>query len=281
MRNQIDSVVEDFGEEWERFPQNNLTDLDHIGQFNSYFHIFPWDKVNKKSVGADIGCGSGRWASLVAPKIGHLHLVDPSSKALQVAKSNLKSFKNISFSHKSVDELNFKNNSLDFAYCLGVLHHIPDTLAGIKAISHKLKPGAPFLIYLYYAFDNRPLWFRIIWRISDFIRKIVSNLPTKLKHFICDILAFVVYLPFVKIGCILRYFNILPKNWPLKYYLENSLYVLRTDALDRFGTKLEKRFTKSQIQKMLLTCGFHSIKFSKFIPHWCAIAIKGDINIDI
>ena len=42
---------------------------------------------------ADLGCGTGRWAKLVAPKVGKLHCIDPSS-ALDVARSNLSQFNN-------------------------------------------------------------------------------------------------------------------------------------------------------------------------------------------
>lgn len=276
MKNQDDSVVNDFGEEWDRFKQDKLTINDHISQFNSYFHIFPWEKISADSIGADVGCGSGRWASLVAPKVGHLHLVDPSEQALEVAKSNLTGLENTSFNVKSVHELPFENNSLDFAYCLGVLHHIPDTLAGIKSISEALKPGAPFLIYLYYAFDNRPLWFKFIWKISDLFRAVISGLPTKLKHLICEVIALLVYFPLTRIGRLLRSLGLLPRAWPLSYYLDHSYYVLRTDALDRFGTKLERRFTKNQIREMLENSGFENIKFSDTLPHWCAVGIKAD-----
>ena len=276
MKNQDDIVVSDFGEEWGKFKQDKLTNSDHVDQFNSYFHIFPWHMISKNMVGADIGCGSGRWASLVAPKVGHLHLVDPSKQALEVAKNNLKELENTSFDVKSVHELPFENNSLDFAYCLGVLHHIPDTSAGIKAIADVLKPGAPFLVYLYYAFDNRPLWFRALWKTSDLIRSVTSSLPTKLKHFVCELIAFFVYFPITRIGRFLRFCRMLPKAWPLSYYIDLSFYVLRTDALDRFGTKLEKRFTKAQIQKILEDNNFTDVKFSDTMPHWCAVGIKGD-----
>jgi hypothetical protein len=56
--------------------------------------------------------------------------------------------------------------------------------------------------------------------------------------------------------------------------LDHSYYVLRTDALDRFGTKLERRFTKDQIKEMLENSGFENIKFSDTLPHWCAVGIK-------
>ena len=82
-------VVKDFGSEWTRFDQSRLSEADRIEMFHSFFHIFPWAELPSKAVGADIGCGSGRWAALVAPQVGHLHLVDPSGDALSVAKQNL------------------------------------------------------------------------------------------------------------------------------------------------------------------------------------------------
>ena len=41
----------------------------------------------KKAEGFDMGCGTGRWAKFVAPKVGKLHCIDPSN-AIVVAKKN-------------------------------------------------------------------------------------------------------------------------------------------------------------------------------------------------
>lgn len=48
----------------------------------------------------------------------------------------------------AVDELPMDDESMDFAYSLGVLHHVPDTASGIKSCVEKLKPGATFLFPL-------------------------------------------------------------------------------------------------------------------------------------
>lgn len=267
-------VVEDFGSEWSRFNQSNLSQVDHRAMFESYFHIFPWGALPENAVGADIGCGSGRWASLVAPKVGHLHLLDPSKAALSVAEVNLSFAGNVSFHQSSVDELPFDQESLDFAYSLGVLHHVPDTLEAIKSIARVLKPGAPFLIYLYYAFDHRPWWFRTLWRMSDALRRVISVMPNKLKNIFCDVIAITIYFPLTRAAFILDYFGILPNAWPLSYYRDRDLYVLRTDALDRFGTRLEQRFTQSSIREMLEISNFENIYFSNTQPFWCAVAFK-------
>ncbi len=150
-------VVAGFGDEWSRFDQSELSKDELEKMFDNYFNIFPWEKLSAESVGFDLGCGSGRWAKMVAPRIGKLHLIDASGDALAVAKRNLQAADNCEFHHAGVEEIPLENDSCDFGYSLGVLHHIPDTQAGLQACVDKLKKGAPFLLYLYYRFDNRPV----------------------------------------------------------------------------------------------------------------------------
>jgi SAM-dependent methyltransferase len=149
-------TVEGFGDEWTRFDQSSLPDVERRQLFESYFGLFPWNALPQDAVGFDLGCGSGRWAKLVASEVGRLHCVDPSD-AIEVARANLRDVQNCEFHRASVDSIPLADSSMDFGYSLGVLHHVPDTEAGLRACVKKLKSGAPFLVYLYYAFDNRPL----------------------------------------------------------------------------------------------------------------------------
>lgn len=269
-----EAVVKDFGSEWSRFDQSDLSPTDQAEMFEGYFHIFPWHRLPPDSIGADIGCGSGRWASLVTPRVGHLSLVDPSDDALAVARKNLLNVENVSFYCTSVDSLSFEEQSLDFAYSLGVLHHVPDTAEAIHSIAKILKPGAPFLIYLYYAFDQRPRWFRALWRSSDRLRKFISRMPVPLKNAVCEGIALLVYFPLARTALFLERFGRLPDSWPLAYYRKRDYYVMRTDALDRFGTRLEQRFSRDEVKTMLQAAGFIDIRFSDTQPFWCAVGIK-------
>ena len=93
-------VVAGFGDEWSRFDQSALDEVELRQMFENYFNIFPWEALPENSVGFDLGCGSGRWAKLVAPRVGRLHLIDPSD-AIEVAKRNLSGVSNCSF-HRAV-----------------------------------------------------------------------------------------------------------------------------------------------------------------------------------
>jgi SAM-dependent methyltransferase len=273
--NRDDAVVEGFGDEWSRFDQQGMDAGEKDSVFQDYFGIFPWGRLPATGgVGADVGCGSGRWAAIVAPRVATLHLVDASGDALAVARKNLADVPNARFHQASVDALPFPDESLDFAYSLGVLHHVPDTARAIRDVVRKLKPGAPLLLYLYYAFDNRPLWFKALWRASDGMRHVVSRLPHAARYLASQALAVSVYWPLSRSAKLLDSMDLMPPTWPLAYYRDKSFYTLRTDALDRFGTRLEQRFTRRQIEEMMTQAGLESIEFSNVMPHWCVVGIK-------
>ena len=49
---------------------------------------------------------------------------------------------------------------------------------------------------------------------------------------------------------------------------------MRTDARDRFGTRLERRFTASEISQMMRAAGLERITFSDDAPYWCAVGYR-------
>jgi ubiquinone/menaquinone biosynthesis C-methylase UbiE len=273
MKNQDKNTVEGFGDEWSRFDQSDLPEDEQKLLFDEYFSVFPWENISKESVGFDLGCGSGRWAKSVAPKVKKLICIDPSS-ALDIAKKNLSNFDNCEFQSTTVDDISIDNNSMDFGYSLGVLHHVPNTEMGIKQCVEKLKKGAPLLLYLYYRFDNRPFWFRFIWSISDLLRKIISKMPYGLRYIFSQIIAVAIYFPLARTSFYMEKLNLNVSNFPLSSYKNLSFYTMRTDALDRFGTRLEQRFTRDEIKIMMENAGLENIKFSNSKPYWVAVGYK-------
>jgi len=266
-------TVESFGDEWSRFDQSKLPESEAKERFNEYFSIFPWHKLPAEAIGFDMGCGTGRWAKLMLLRVGHLHCIDPSS-ALDVAKINLATANNVSFHRATVDDNILPSNSQDFGYSLGVLHHVPNTDSAIRRCVDMLKPEAPFLVYLYYAFDNRSQMFKFAWRCSDFLRRRICKLPAVFKYLVTDALATIVYFPAARLSKLLEHMGFNVESIPLSYYRKYSFYTMRTDSRDRFGTPLERRFTRVEIVELLERGGLERIMISNRAPYWCAVGYK-------
>jgi SAM-dependent methyltransferase len=201
-------------------------------------------------------------------------VIDPSN-ALDIARKNLSEQMNCEFHQAGVDEIPLVDGSCDFGYSLGVLHHVPDTQAGLRACVEKLKIGAPFLLYLYYRFDNRPLWFRALWKTSDLGRKLISRLPHHARFAVSQVIAGSVYFPLARTSLVLEKLGMRVDSIPLSQYRNNSFYTMRTDALDRFGTQLEKRFTRAEIERMMQDSGLEEIRFSN-TSFWTAVGYRGN-----
>ena len=134
------NVIDDFGNEWDRYKQNN-NNIDLDDAFEQYFRIFPSEFLSEQKIGFDAGCGSGRWAKYIAPKVKNLYCIEPSKKAIKVAKTNLNFTDNCIFECCSINSSKIKDETMDFGYCLGVLHHIPNTKNALLSCTKKLKKG--------------------------------------------------------------------------------------------------------------------------------------------
>jgi SAM-dependent methyltransferase len=267
-----DKVIRDFGDEWERFnflDEEKLTSLQN--QFQKYIKPLPEGllKQNKLTI-ADFGAGTGRWSYFLKQFASQLYVVEPSKKAFNVASSRFTKEKGVTLLNQSVESNQVPPNSFDLAVSLGVLHHIKDTSAAIKQVSEKIKPGGYFLGYLYYSLENKSNLYRIIWKISNTARLLISNLPKPLKVSLSEIIALVIYWPLARLSRVLTALKIPSKGIPLHHYENFSFHVMRNDALDRFGTSLENRFSRTQITDMLKSAGFEesSILFSDEEPFW-------------
>jgi SAM-dependent methyltransferase len=267
-------TVDSFGEEWKTFHGFSDKDLQWLG--DKYFDVVTPYMLNNTMKVIDIGCGSGRIIKYLKGRYGHITGIDPS-QAIFVANELIGTEDAVELIQTSTDNIPFPDNYFDFGYSLGVLHHIPDTAQALNDCIKKIRPGGHFLLYLYYNLDNKPFYFRIFFFLSNLIRRVVSKMPRKLKKISCDILAVILYLPFVAISRFLKLLGVperIRKNVPLQSYESQSFYLIRNDSLDRFGTPLEQRFSKKQMQKMMEHAGLTDIIFSTDIPYWHAVGRK-------
>ncbi len=164
------------------------------------------------------------------------------------------------------DSIPMPDGSQDFGYSLGVLHDIPITARAMSDAVRKLKPGAPLLVYLYYNFDNRPAWYGAVWKASDLGRKAVSRMPFRMKIATTSVIVALAYWPLSRAAKLLERAGANVGNLLLSAYRNNAFYALRTDALDRFGTRLEQRFSRAEIKDMMEQSGLTRVDE----PYWVA-----------
>ena len=267
-------TVESFGEEWLKF--NSFSEDDIMTAGDQYFDIVDESIMGKEAIVLDAGCGSGRWTKYMAPRVKIIEAIDPSKSVLTAQRINGPET-NVRITQAEISNIPFRDNTFDFAICLGVLHHIPDTQKALNDIVKKIKKGGSLLMYIYYDLDNRGFLYKWIFKLSNILRLIISRLPKTLKKIVCDIIAISIYLPFILLTktLLLLAGN---KKWirkiPLSYYSDKSLNIIRNDALDRFGTPLEQRFTKAEIRAMMYAAGLDSIVFSNNEPFWHSVGTK-------
>lgn len=266
-------VVKAFGEEWNKFHRFSKKTIEKI--CGEYFDIIDESIVNKDSYMIDIGCGSGRWSEYFLDKAGFVEAVDPSD-AIFAADELLGNSDKVRITRASINTLPWPDETFDFGMSVGVLHHIPNTQQALDECVKKIKKGGHFYVYLYYKLDNRGFLFKSLFYCSDIIRRVVSKLPSFLKKGICDILAVLAYMPFVLLArlCFALGLKKLGHMIPLSAYANKDFYVIRNDSLDRFGTKLEQRFTKEEITAMMKQAGLTNIRFGNDAAFWHAVGLK-------
>jgi len=263
-------VVDEFGEEWLKFSE--FTDKIIKEAAEEYFDIVSEKIVNKQTYMLDIGCGTGRWTKYLSSRAGFIEAVDPSA-AIFAADKLLKNVENVRLTKASVDTLPFADETFDFAMSIGVLHHIPDTQQAMRDCVKKVKRGGYFYVYLYYNLDRSGFLFKTLFNLSDLIRKVVSKFPGRLKKIVCDVLAVVIYMPLILWVRFLVLIGLrsVARKMPLSAYNNKSFFIIRNDALDRFGTRLEQRFSEEEVEKMMKNCGLSEVLISPGVPYYHAV----------
>ena len=250
-----------FGEEWKTF---NKILPQHHDEFKLYFDLIDLPALESKRI-CDLGCGIGRWSYFLKDIAKEIVLIDFSESIFE-ARKNLSESDNMIFIMADVLDLPFQDDTFDFMFCLGVLHHIPSpALQSVRKLS-RLAPE--FLVYLYYALDNRGTLYKLIFFFVNLIRKLICNItsPTA-RSILTEVFMWSLYVPIIIIGKILSLFGVQASKVPFySIYGHMDLGRIRQDVYDRFFTRIEQRVSKKEIHKLSDT--FSEIIVSDGLPYW-------------
>ena len=265
-------VIDSFGHEWATYDYGETETSEALdAQFMAYCAPIDLTQFNPQtSLAGDFGAGSGRWSSRLTPYFSLVYALEPSDGANSVLKKKFSNDPKIVVLQETVGSNSIPLASLDLAMSLGVLHHIPDTGLAIKDVSRSIKPGGIFLCYLYYSLENKPTFYKLIFKAVDGVRRVISVLPQRVKQLVTSLIAGLVYWPLARFSKVLNKLGVNTSNIPLHHYANMPFVMLANDALDRFGTTLEQRFSKAEITEMLRVADFDisTLKFSDKEPFW-------------
>jgi SAM-dependent methyltransferase len=248
-----------FGAEWTEY----LSILpEHRREFEAYVDLVDLGTL-RDSVVCDLGCGMGRWSYFLKDHCRSMVLVD-FSEAIFSARRNLKGSR-ACFFMGDLTRLPFADDFCDFLLCLGVLHHLPrPCLDEVR----RLRRAAPrLLIYLYYALDNRPLYFRALLGPVTVVRRTLSLVRSPaFRRWFSFAVARLVYRPLVWLGRALRRLGLQAAVPLFDYYEPLSNARIEQDVYDRFFTPIEQRVSRAQVSA--LSDSFREVRVSPGLPFW-------------
>lgn len=261
-------IVGSFGSEWKKFGWFSDEAIETAAA--EYFDVVPKEVLANVKYALDVGCGSGRWSRYLSHRVGFVESIDPSEAVLSASELN-RDRSNVRVTRASIDAIPFADASFDLAICLGVIHHLPDPALALGQLVRKVRAGGHVLIYVYYNLDQRGSLYRGLFLMADVVRRIVSSLPSQLKSGVCDAIAFAVYLPLVglaRLAAMVFGVGEATEQMPLAYYRNKTLREIRSDSLDRFGTSVERRFTREEFVTLMNGAGLEDMVVSPRPPFW-------------
>jgi len=249
-----------FGEEWQGFPEILP---EHEKEFQQYFDLVDLDVLANTRV-CDLGCGIGRWSHFLKDRCREMVLLD-FSEAIFVARENLRGADNALFFLGDLRQMPFRDDFADFLFTLGVLHHLPTgALEEVRALSRR---APTLLVFLYYALDNRPMFWRWLLSAVTGVRLGLSRMENPhVRSALTWALTIGAYLPLISLGHALRPLGLENKIPLYDFYRGKSLQRIRQDVYDRFFTRIEQRFRKEEI--LALRDTFCEVVVSDDPPYW-------------
>ncbi|HMV47447.1 MAG TPA: methyltransferase domain-containing protein [Blastocatellia bacterium] len=179
-------TAENFGAQWLEFDH---VEQHHEQQFLDWIAPVTADFVRSKAV-VEGGCGKGRHTRLIG-EWGARDVVGVDlSVAVEAAYRNTRDLPNVHIIQADIYRLPLKA-AFDYAFSVGVLHHLPDPRAGFASLVKHVKPGGAISAWVY-GFENNE-W--IVNFVNPLREHVTSKLPMRALYFLSYLPTLLLWLP--------------------------------------------------------------------------------------
>ena len=249
---------DNFGYQWNRWARVQFEDQNIGGSMQGHtknmFNIitgFSEEMLIGKTV-LDLGCGPGRFTD-VALSMGASVVALDYSSAIDAAKENFSKNSDILFLQADALQLPLKDNTIDFSYTIGVLHHTPEPAKGVHEAQRVTRKGGQFAIRVYTANGF------YIYPMVRFWRTIFLSLKPIFGHYPPLIYSYLFGSLGYALGKIWR-----PLSYPIRLFFPTAwLPDYRWTILDTFdaiATTHQSGHAPKEIENWLSEAGFSEIR---------------------
>jgi SAM-dependent methyltransferase len=262
-------TINDFGNQWLIHGRIDEDYWTSDQMFRDHFEnqTLPFSDL-EDSVVVDIGSGSGRILKMLSryhPR--KLYGIEPSH-GFRILQENTSDISNLELINSSAEKFQLDKKA-NFAFSLGVIHHIPDPIDAIKNIYNQISENGIFVMWVY-GYENNETYviFQRIFR--KLFRLIPDLILDRISLFITYVLDLYLFLS-------LRLFN---SRLPLTSYLDSLFRKCgrrqkKYIVFDQLNPVYAKYYKKEEVVSLLKNAGFSEVKmFHRHSYSWTAIAFK-------
>ena len=246
-------TISDFGEQWRHYTENDgyysSSDLfaDIIGPL-----LTPEELAGKTVV--DIGAGTGRIVNMIlAAGAARVHALEPAPDAFAVLRGNTEPHQD------RIDYLNIRGEELppnidaDYVLSIGVIHHIPEPDATVRACFRALRPGGRCLFWLYGKEGNEAYL-----RFAVPLRKLTVRLP----HVMIAALAHSLNVGLDVYILMCRFARLPMREYMLKHIAQLGRDKRYLTIYDQLNPAYAKYYTQAEARDLLAGAGFTDLQIS-------------------
>jgi SAM-dependent methyltransferase len=247
MKSAISSGSPDrFGFEWHHYAELRPEYEEQFRRWTPHLRPADWRDVSF----IDAGCGMGRnsyWAMSYGAARGLA--IDVDQRSLASARRTLESFPTVTVRDLSIYDIE-PSSSFDIAFSIGVLHHLEQPLAAVRAMVRAVRPGGRVLIWVYGRENNG--W--IVWGLDPLRKLFFSRMPIALVHHLSLYPTVLLWL-FLRWGggTSIEYFRFL-RGLTFRH--------VRSIVFDQMLPKIAHYWRRSEVEQLMRDAGLADIQLS-------------------
>jgi SAM-dependent methyltransferase len=263
-----EKTIADFGEQWSRYTDNcgwyGSTEL-----FEDMIRPLLSASELQGATVAEIGSGTGRIVRMLCDVgVSHVYAVEPAAGAFLTLRENIIKMERTGLvTAINTTGAEFQaDRPLDYAFSIGVLHHIPDPRPVLFAIHRQLKPGGGFFAWVY-AREGNEMYFRL----CQPLRWMTSKMSHAALRGCVEVLYWLLVL-YKSVSMLLPL--------PQRDYIKHVLWPMgpqkrRLVIYDQLNPAYAKYYREAELIELFRSCGFQNIKtHHRHGYSWAVIAQK-------